>query len=82
MQERTTTAAGEPANAAADGSADPAKVGEKPADGPPAMDTATPAEKSAKDGKRDDRDAPLSSPRERRRSRSRDRDRRRSSPAR
>ena len=82
MQGKVVSAGGDTlADAAAAGSADPVRVGDKPTDGPAAVDAPL-AEKPTKDGKRDDKDAPLSSPRDRRRSRSRDRDRRRSSPAR
>ncbi len=71
------------ADAAADDTADAARAGDKPTDGPAPVEITPIVEKSAKDGKRDDRDAPLSSLRDRRRSsRSRERDRRRSSPAR
>ena len=72
---------GAPNTAAADGIA-PVRTGNKPSDDPAAEIAA--AEKSAKDGKSDVRDAPVSSPRDKRapRSRSRERDRRRSSPAR
>lgn len=83
VQGKVVSAAGDTlADAAADGTADAARLNHKPTDGPAAVET-LPVEKSAKDGKRDDnRDVPLSSPRDRKRSRSRERDRRRSSPAR